>query len=151
MARTRAGLPSLVACAPFSALVLFQGMNCKLKKNLKEKNSTPILENSWGLKALNQGNILPSLLWTPLCLRAPQGLFPPLVSGLCWHKRLGRGKEPLLAEVSLPEVASLPLQPHLHQLVEPLKLTTVPLPTSCFPGCGRRQQSQSAQGHCEKH
>lgn len=72
---------ALVACTLFPALVLFQGMNGKLKKikKKKKKNSTPILENSWGLKALNQGNILPSHLWTPLCLRAPQGLFPPLV------------------------------------------------------------------------
>lgn len=37
MARTRAGLPSLVACTPFPALVLFQGVNGKLKKIKKKK------------------------------------------------------------------------------------------------------------------
>lgn len=117
---------ALVACTPFPALVLFQGMNGKLKKIKKKKNSTPILENSWGLKALNQGNILPSLLWTPLS-QGPSGPLPPTFSLVFPGTRLGRGKAPLLlAEVSLPKVSGLPLQPHLHQLVEPLKLTTVP-------------------------
>lgn len=36
----------------------------------KNQNSTPILESNWALRALNQGNILPSLPQTPHGLSA---------------------------------------------------------------------------------
>lgn len=42
----------------------------------KNQKSTPVLESNWGLGVLNQGNILPSLLQTPLGLRAPWAPFP---------------------------------------------------------------------------
>lgn len=42
----------------------------------KNQTSTPILESNWGLGALNQGNVLPSLPQTPT--RSPGPLRAPL-------------------------------------------------------------------------
>lgn len=92
----------------------------------KNQNSTPILESNWGLRALNQGNILPSLPQTPHSLRVP---LPPLVVGPAFLAQgelqglgdwAGVGKVPLsLVKTSLPELASLlpapyPPTPNYH-------------------------------------
>lgn len=86
-ASTGAGAPSSCALYPLTNSGPFPGHEWltykkKTKQKNKQKNKTDqysSIGEFLGAGALNQGNILPSLPWTPLHLRAPSGPPPPLL------------------------------------------------------------------------